>query len=168
MKNSHTFDLLKAHAIARLKERPTTNNDAFDHCILVAFNREVSTKLGLAFEEDEVALAKPNMEIADGEAWWIVFSMRNGIFTWVPADACEKFQDKVYAFHYRAPKDESEDPEYALLRNGVDTGISVQDCGGEFIVVEERGSELLFHAETFTSREDAFAAAQAVHTVRLN
>lgn len=49
---------------------------------LAVFNRQIRTKLGVAFEADEVAMAKTI--VIDGMVSVVAYSHRNGIDTGVP------------------------------------------------------------------------------------
>jgi hypothetical protein len=72
---------LKAAAEARVAQYPQYKGH-FDMYILVCIKRKVKSKSGLAFEKDELAIAKPLAELStNGKFYYTVWSHRNGVDT---------------------------------------------------------------------------------------
>jgi hypothetical protein len=84
------LDTLRGMAAAQVAEYPQYIGH-FDAYTLVRIKRPIRTKLGLAFDAGEVAIAAPGAApiLGGGPRFRTVWSLRNRIDTSVPASAVE-------------------------------------------------------------------------------
>lgn len=95
------LEALKAHAAAQLAALPQYNGHFKDYVLVVVKQRTV-TKLGLAFEKGEVAIAKPEMHTSPNR--WMsqnfrfrfVYSIRNRCDTSLPERDVEVLNSEPY------------------------------------------------------------------------
>jgi len=81
-------ELLIKNAQDQMKFFPQYRNH-FDDWVLVKVNRGVKTKLGLAFDEDEISIGKPNSSFPinfNGADYTSVWSFKTQITTSVPSE----------------------------------------------------------------------------------
>jgi hypothetical protein len=74
---------LKSQAAKQLEEYPQYLGH-FDKYILVLVTKRIKTKLGVAFEKGDIAIAVPTTHDAAGRRFRFVYSNRNAVDTSVP------------------------------------------------------------------------------------